>query len=298
MSATTLAMQAQMILGGRDELLVELRAVHPRLKPAQVRCDWFGVEHLDGLERRAEVLATSYDVWVGAAPRLRRGGKRADVAPSVTAWCDCDSAEACDALRAFTPRPTLVVRTSARTGEHLQGWWRLDRPLAVDQLEAVNRRLAAALGSDRSVVDAPRVLRALGTRNLKRSVPEPVEAVDMTGEVHDVDALLRALPDDVAHTGAHPRWQMPDGAMVPVGERYATARGLIGLLSGRGVPPHVLQPMIEAFLEHGCAQDPATPIELEPVRALVQTFARADRAAVQRLRDGWWARTPGETVDG
>jgi hypothetical protein len=149
-----------------------------------------------------------------------------------------------------------------------------------------------ALGSDRSVCDAPRVLRALGTRNLKRSAPEPIEALSMTGEIHDVDVLLRALPETAGTSVRAVPWQMPVSELAPVGERYYVVRGLVGLLSDRGVPERALMAMIEAFLEHGCEQDPARPIDLEPVREAVRTFRRVDRAAIERLRERWWARSP------
>lgn len=296
MTAASLAVQAAMILGGRADALVELRAVHPTLTPKQVRRGWFGPDELDRLEHTAATLGQSYNVWIGAARRRRRGGERDDVAPSVTAWADCDSDEACAALRAFRPQPTLVARTSTLEGERLQAWWRLTTALGIDDLEATNRRLAAALGSDRSVCDAPRVLRALGTRNLKRSVPEPIEALSMTGEVHDVDVLLQALPaaEEVerARLSGREPWRMPKDGLTPVGERYFVVRGLVGLLSDRGVPERALMAMVEAFLQHGCAEDPAKPIDLEPVRELVRTFTRVDRAAIERLRAQWWARSP------
>jgi hypothetical protein len=292
MTAATLSTQAAMILGERTDALVELRAVHPTLTPRQVRRDWFALDELDRLERTAATLGRSFNVWIGAAPRRRRGGEREDVAPSVTSWADCDTSTACAALRTFRPRPTLVVRTSALEGERLQAWWWLDRPIGIDELEAVNRRIAAALRSDRSVCDAPRVLRALGTRNLKRSEPEPIEAIYMTGEVHDLDALLQALPEALESACAREPWRMPASGLTPVGERYFIVRGLVGLLSDRGVPAAALMAMAEAFLEHGCAEDPAKPIELEPVRDLVRTFTRVDRAAIERLRADWWSRAP------
>src|SRR4051794_28889027 len=158
--------QAALVLDNDEHARVELRAVHPRL--GTVRQSWYTLGQLAELEEYAKILAVSYDVWLGAAPRSRRGGAREDVAWSVMAWADCDTDDANAALDRFPVSPTLVVRTSRLDGEHRQAWWKLDRRLGPDQLEATVRRLRAALGSDRRVCDAPRVLRAIGTFNHKR----------------------------------------------------------------------------------------------------------------------------------
>jgi hypothetical protein len=126
--------------------------------------------------------------------------------------------------------------------------------------------------------------------NHKRERPEPVEAIAFTGEVHALEDVLAAAPAATAGAdradGRAAQWRMP-GALVPSGERYLVVRGLIGLLSGRGVPPEPLMAMAEAFLEHGCAKDPAKPIDLEPVRALVRDFTAAARATRDDLVASW-----------
>jgi hypothetical protein len=149
----TIVDQARMILGGDTDVLVELRAKHPRLNEAPRR-DWFGLRDLDRLERRAAVLAQSRDVWLGGAARRRRGGTVADLAFASTAWTDCDTDESIAALEAFAASPTLVVRTSTLEGEHRQAWWALEERLEPDAVAAANRRIAAALGADAASCDA------------------------------------------------------------------------------------------------------------------------------------------------
>jgi hypothetical protein len=245
-----LAAQARMILRARDDLLVELRAVTPE---GQVRRDWFRLDQVDDLARRAATLSAYYNCWIGAAPRTRRGGSREDVAPALAVWADCDSTEATNALRRFPLRPSLVVRSSTLDGEHLQAWWSIAEPLEPNELEPVLRRLAAALGSDTSVCDAPRVLRAVGTLNHKRAQPEPVEAIYSTGEIHELAVLTVALP---AAPVAEEKTQkagcgvMPDVEQVPPGEMYPHLEDLVIRLACAGIlHPDLLERMLVAEFE-------------------------------------------------
>jgi len=107
------------------------------------------------------------DVYVGCAVRIRRRGRREDIAPTALLWADCDGPEAFAALLAFTPAASAIV---ASGGEHCaHAYWALTRPLGVDELERCNRRLAAALGADARCADAARVLRVPGPVTSRRS---------------------------------------------------------------------------------------------------------------------------------
>jgi hypothetical protein len=218
--SAAIADQARLILAGDASAYVELRARHPRLN--QTRQQWFQLHELDQLQRRANSLSNAYNVWVGAAARMRHGGRAKDVAYSAVLWGDADTAESVAALRAFRPLPTLVVRTSTIGGERMQAWWALDRRLTdTDAVKAANQRLAAALRSD-SVCDAPRVLRAIGTVNHKRSEPEPVVAVHWTGEVHALEDILRSAPTVLPTTssGAGCGEHRSPAERVPAGKRH------------------------------------------------------------------------------
>jgi hypothetical protein len=312
-AATTIGIreQAAMILDGDQHARVELRAVHPRLR--QVRQDWYTLDQLDALERYAATLAPSYDVWLGAAARARRGGKAEHVAWSAMLWADCDSPRACSALQTFTPAPTLVVRSStlAEEGEHRQAWWRLDGRLGAEQLEPALRRLAAALSSDTSVCDRPRVLRAVGTLNHKRTRPEPIEVVSCTGEVHALRAVLEALPPDPGTAGAAGLRHAGAGVHVaperPLAEgegrhRYlvdwATRLARAGVLDVARLEAHLQ-------LEFELACEPQPPPAPGALRSLAEwaassRIAERERAELAAAAAGsWWARAPEqEAADG
>lgn len=162
-------------------------------------------------------LARRHDVYVGAALRARRAGTRDAVGGGWVLWADCDGPTAAAALAAFSPGPAIVVRSGSRGHRH--GYWPLSSPLDRDALEHANRRLAAALGADRTATDAARVLRCPGTRNHKHRPPVPVTVETLTGERFDTPTLLAALP------ATEPSPPPPAPAPARVGRRRRTSRG-------------------------------------------------------------------------
>jgi hypothetical protein len=99
-------------------------------------------------------------VYVGAAPRVRRNGTKDDVEPVWTLWTDADTPDAAGALRAFSPLPSIVIRSG--TTDHLHAWRQLDGPLSSAAAVRASRRLALALGADRASTDAARIMRPPG----------------------------------------------------------------------------------------------------------------------------------------
>ena len=85
------------------------------------------------------------DVYVGCAPRLRRRGRREDVAPTPMLWADCDGPVAVAALGAFQPPASMIVASGS--GENVHAYWGLTHPLTAQELKDANHRLAAALAS-------------------------------------------------------------------------------------------------------------------------------------------------------
>ncbi|HWX98101.1 MAG TPA: DNA-primase RepB domain-containing protein [Solirubrobacteraceae bacterium] len=112
------------------------------------------------------------DVFVGVVPRARRSGGRTDlIADWNVVWADCDDAGSVLALERLRPAPSMVVASS---DEHRHAYWFLGEPLALERIESINRRLAAALGADRRSADAARILRPVGALNRKHSPPASV----------------------------------------------------------------------------------------------------------------------------
>jgi hypothetical protein len=136
------------------------------------------------------------DVYVGVAPRAREDGTRAGVDRVHAIWADVDDAEALARLRAFTPRPSIVVRSGSPDSVH--AYWALWPPISPDQAEVANRRIAHAIGADRRAVDAARILRPPDTVNWKGDEPTAVELGYFEAEVHTVEQVVGSLPDPPA----------------------------------------------------------------------------------------------------
>jgi virulence-associated protein E len=131
------------------------------------------------------------DVYVGALPRVRHGGKEADVGRRVWLWADVDYASAghateqphadresaLQAIKDFPFDPTFHVATGG--GFHV--WYALDGEPSVDDWRAAMARLCFALRADRSVTDPPRILRVPGTWNHKTGEARPVSALPCSG---------------------------------------------------------------------------------------------------------------------
>src|SRR5215207_5382129 len=179
---------------GRGELL-ELRY---RLEDAQRMGQVFDrPDRLRGLATRAIALGRRTDVYVGCAPRTRRHGGRDAVERAFVLWADCDGEQAVAALAEFEPAPAIVIGSG--TGSNCHAYWPLAEPLARDEIERANRRLAHALGADPAAADCARILRIPGTLSHKHEPPPPVDAIRLGPErrVSAVD-VVGSLPDPPA----------------------------------------------------------------------------------------------------
>jgi hypothetical protein len=192
---------------GRGELL-ELRY---RLDDGQRMGQVF--DHPDrvrGLATRAIALGRRTDVYVGCAPRTRRYGGRDAVERAFVLWADCDGEDAVAALAEFEPAPAIVIASGS--GPNCHAYWPLAEPLARDDVERANRRLAYALDADPASADAARILRVPGTLSWKHDPPTGVDAIrlDTDRRVHAVD-VVGSLPDPPAPA--------PVRTIVPVAHR-------------------------------------------------------------------------------
>ncbi len=132
------------------------------------------------------------DVYVGCAPRVRRGGGRQDIAPSALLWADCDGPQALAALDAFSLRPSVVVRSG--TAANVHAFWALTGRLKLRELEDANRRLALALGADPRCADGARILRVPGSFSFKGGAPRPVRLLRYTSARYRPAEILAVLP--------------------------------------------------------------------------------------------------------
>lgn len=171
--------------------LVELRI---RRRDGGMNQQFFSTRALDRAATAIATLAARTDVYVGVVPRTRRAGGRDAVGRVAVLWADCDGSEACAALNAFQPAPTIVVRSSAN-GVH--AYWLLRESVDAAVAEAANRRIAMAIGADPQSTDAARILRPPGTFNFKHEPPAPVQLLRATSDrfvTGDFDLPAEAMP--------------------------------------------------------------------------------------------------------
>jgi hypothetical protein len=150
----------------------ELLELRRRLPDGGMAKRFFPAHRPAGLTEAVVRLGQAADVYVGCALRGRRSGRREGISCGWVAWADCDSAESVRRLTDFAAPPSMVVRSGAAGGRH--AYWALREPAAPRELEAVNRRLAAALEADDACWDATRILRPPATTNHKYRPPAPV----------------------------------------------------------------------------------------------------------------------------
>jgi hypothetical protein len=146
-------------------------------------------------------LAVRTEVFVGVLPRSRPGGRVADVVEKASVlWADCDTRTSVAALARFAPTASMVVASG--NDRHLHAYWFLREPVGLDQLESLNRRVAALLGADGGVVTKPHtILRPAGSVNRKRSPPTPVRLLSVEQRhrvsAEEVEAQLPLEPAEV-----------------------------------------------------------------------------------------------------
>jgi RepB DNA-primase from phage plasmid len=152
---------------------------------------------LRGLATRAIALGRRTDVYVGCAPRTRRHGGRDAVERAFVLWVDCDGEHAVAALAEFEPAPSIIIGSGS--GSNCHAYWPLAEPLARDEVELANRRLAHALGADAASADAARILRVPGTLSHKHQPATPVDAIRLDPNLRiDAAEIVGELPDPPA----------------------------------------------------------------------------------------------------
>jgi len=203
---------------GRGELLELRYRLQDGLRMGQV---FDRPSRLRGLAARAITLGRRTDVYVGCAPRTRRHGGRDAVERAFVLWADCDGEQTAAALADFDPPPAIVIGSG--TASNCHAYWPLTEPLAREEVERANRRLAHALGADPASADAARILRVPGTLSHKHEPPTPVDAIRLDPErrVSAVD-VVGTLPDPPAPArarftpaGAQARGEDPLLAIAP-----------------------------------------------------------------------------------
>jgi hypothetical protein len=174
--------------------------------------------------------AVGQNIYIGANPRKRQGGKARDVALARCLFVDLDKMTVGEALRriadAGLPTPTCTVNS----GHGLHAYWRLSRPLIdLQRWVAAQKYLIRLLASDPVIHDPPRIMRLPAFTNHKTpaalcqvidtdsqrryELEEIVPASDDPQQVTDYwlqRALRRATPGNRNDTGLWLACQLRD----------------------------------------------------------------------------------------
>ncbi len=191
MNGDTTTMLATLHADSAEAEFIDLRRIHPD-KPAVE--EFIAAGDIEAAASWAIARRDAGDVYVGVLPRTRRAGGRDAVPGGDVVWADCDSPESVAALAEFPLEPSMVVMSG--TGENRHSYWLLDERIDSARIEQLNRRVAAALGSDARVCDAARILRVPGTLNHKHDPPTEVTLASCPRTRYKVAALEAALGDD------------------------------------------------------------------------------------------------------
>lgn len=122
-----------------------------------------------------------FDVYMGVIPRVREGGKTADVYPYTnTLFFDVDAkhhgdskSEALNAILDFPVPPSVIVDS----GHGYHCYIRVDRYVAFEDARKIMKGVGRLIGADPGVNDAARILRLPGTSNHKDGGKVPVRLI-------------------------------------------------------------------------------------------------------------------------
>ena len=201
-----------------DEDVIEFRPLNP---PGN---KWATLAELPAVVSWLTSINTRQrQIYFGANPR--RGANCSDAAGVRLARClfaDFDGGthyeDAMSRIKAAgLPMPTAVLNS----GGGIHAWWRLDAP--TEDAAAWSRRmkaLAAALGSDQSIHDWPRIMRLPGFINWKYDTKPVAELLDVDpARVYAFDELAPRPALASADMGDLSREFLESGRVLPAGRR-------------------------------------------------------------------------------
>ena len=171
------------------EDIIELRPL-----PGAGGSQWVTLKDIaEALEKLAPVLNDELrktHAYFGANPRNAVGGSTLDgVLFARCLFADFDGGTSVEQARiritdANLPAPTAIVET----GGGCHAWWRLSEPITdAKTFTLLQKSLAARLGSDKAVVDFPRIMRLPGFINWKYPTQPRAKLIEVdAGRVYEV----------------------------------------------------------------------------------------------------------------
>jgi len=145
-------------------------------------------EHaLSESERSREVYHTAHLL-------TKRRRVKESAAQVWTLWADLDGAPVPE-----NPKPTAVIESSPG---RFHAYWRLNKPLAPEQAESLNRRLTYGVGADKGKWALVTLLRPPQTTSYKRGDPTPIMLASLeAGQDWDPAELVAILPKEASRNG-------------------------------------------------------------------------------------------------
>lgn len=216
----------------------------------------------------------------------------------------CDDDEPKEKPRSdFAVPPSLVVRTSTLPEGHKFHYYWITSTTDIETWRKVQKGLIEkyARGLDKSIHDAPRILRLPGFKNCKTSPYEDCVVVDDNGLVYEWETILKAFPpiteaklaeqDAIDADGEFNVYVLEDRFRNPVESGYITnsINSIIQHMANQGYSARKIQRRIDQLYE---TIPPANFIEHQKryydARVQVEKFIKTAKAEATRLR----AQTP------
>jgi len=171
------------------EDIIELRPL-----PGAGQSEWVTLATVaEALKKLAVVFndeARRTHAYFGANPRKKAGGSTLDgVLFARCLFADFDGGTSVEQAKiritdSNLPAPTVIVET----GNGCHAWWRLSEPITdAKTFTQLQKSLAARLGSDKAVVDFPRIMRLPGFINWKYPTQPRAKLIEVdAGRVYEV----------------------------------------------------------------------------------------------------------------
>lgn len=229
--------------------------------------------------RLARLNRTGQNIYIGANPRKRIGGGKAeDVALARCLFVDFDGpapSEALERIRAAgLPEPTITISS----GHGVHNYWRLAEPLAdLARWRQLQKRLIAMLASDKNIHDPARVMRLPGFLNVKAE-PIPCRIVEADpARRYDLAEMLDAMEQQVAAPEQAAPAAADDGT-IPDGKRNSTLASIGGSLRRSGLSAAEIAAALNSINQKRC-QPPLPHSEVESIAASVGRYTPGGAAA-------------------
>ena len=293
-----------------EPVMIEMRCLFPDRKPDTQRFSYDDMGIGFACEHAAAMNAAKMNIYVCVNP-IRQSTPRgsasdADVPCAFYCFADGDDDQAAANIRNFTgPKHTMAVMTGKIPGPRPHIYYELEEPCRnLPAWTEMQRNIAAALKTDRTVINPSRIMRLAGTINW----PTPdkaakkgrvAELVTLRTDYDDergpipLDRLLRVVPPAQPSLSAQAAPSPGSAFQIDAGASYAPAldrdRMAIQAMTGQGWHEAVIR-LVASYVSRGLSDgeihaltDPLTlaGYTVEQTRREVQTAIDGAR------RKGW-----------